>query len=155
MLGGQDRKGLARDATFEFVQPILAFAAAHLDDDVSLAALAAKASLSPFYLHRVFLAAARETPKQFTMRLRLAHAAAKLLMTDDSVLAVALSCGFQSHEVFIRAFRRSFGMAQARIAGAALPSESARRRPGNTPRSCSRLVRVSRFITSTNARRPR
>ena len=44
------------------------------------------------------------------MRLRLAHAAATLLMTDDSVLSVALSCGFQSHEVFIRAFRRSFGM---------------------------------------------
>ncbi len=96
--------------TLESVQPLLAFAAAHLDDDVSLSALAGEAGLSAFHLHRIFLAAAGETPKQFTMRLRLAHAAARLIVTEDSVLSVALCCGFQSHEVFIRAFRRSFGM---------------------------------------------
>jgi AraC family transcriptional regulator len=33
-----------------------------------------------------------------------------LLASEDSVLDVALSCGFQSHEVFCRAFRRRFGM---------------------------------------------
>ena len=110
MLDGRYAKGLARSATFASVQPLLAYAAANLDDDVSLTALAGKASLSAFYLHRIFSAAVGETPKQFTMRLRLGHAAARLLMTDDSVLSVALSCGFQSHEVFVRAFRRSFGM---------------------------------------------
>jgi effector-binding domain-containing protein len=31
-----------------------------------------------------------------------------LLTTQDSVLEVALSCGFQSHEAFCRAFRRRF-----------------------------------------------
>ncbi len=92
------------------VHPLLAFAAAHLDDDVSLAALAGKGGLAAFYLHCIVLAAAGETPKQFTLRLRLAHAAARLLVTEDSVFIVALCCGFQSHEVFIRAFRRSFGM---------------------------------------------
>jgi AraC family transcriptional regulator len=91
------------------VQPVLAFAAAHLDEDVSLAALAAQAGLSPFHLHRVFTSAAGETPKQFTLRLRLGRAAAMLLIGDDSVLDVALSCGFQSHEAFCRAFRRRFG----------------------------------------------
>jgi AraC family transcriptional regulator len=110
MLDGRYAQGLARSATFASVQPLLAYAAANLDDDVSLTALAGKASLSEFYLHRIFSAAVGETPKQFTMRLRLGHAAARLLMTDDSVLSVALSCGFQSHEVFVRAFRRSFGM---------------------------------------------
>ena len=110
MLDGRYAKDLARGATFASVQPLLAYAAANLDDDVSLTALAGKAGLSAFYLHRIFSAAVGETPKQFTMRLRLGQAAATLLMTDDSVLSVALSCGFQSHEVFIRAFRRSFGM---------------------------------------------
>jgi len=66
--------------------------------------------LSAFHLHRVFSAAAGETPKQFTLRLRLGRAAAMLLTTGDAVLNVALSCGFQSHETFCRAFRRSFGM---------------------------------------------
>jgi AraC family transcriptional regulator len=92
------------------VQPVMAFAAAHLDEDVSLAALAGQAGLSAFHLHRVFSAAAGETPKQFTLRLRLARAAALLLTTGDSVLDVALDCGFQTHEAFCRAFRKHFEM---------------------------------------------
>ncbi len=92
------------------VQPVLAFAAAHLDEDVSLASLAAQAGLSVFHFHRVFSAAAGETPKQFTLRLRLGRAAAMLLTTDHSVLDVALACGFQSHEAFCRAFRKRLGL---------------------------------------------
>ena len=110
MLDGRYAKDLAQGETFASVQPLLAYAAAHLDDDVSLTVLAGEADLSAFYLHRIFSAAVGETHKQFTMRLRLGQAAAMLLMTDDTVLSIALSCGFQSHEVFIRAFRRSFGM---------------------------------------------
>jgi len=92
------------------IQPVLAFAAAHLDEDLSLTALAGRAGLSPFHLHRVFSAVAGETPKQFTLRLRLERAAILLLTGEQSVLNVALSCGFQSHEAFCRAFRRRFGM---------------------------------------------
>jgi AraC family transcriptional regulator len=92
------------------VQPVIAFAAAHLDEDLSLTALASQAGLSAFHLHRVFSAAAGETPKQFTLRLRLSRAAAMLLTTGDSVLDIALACGFQSHEAFCRAFRKRFGI---------------------------------------------
>jgi AraC family transcriptional regulator len=92
------------------VQPALAFAARHLDEDLSLDALADRAGLSAGHLHRVFAAAAGETPKQFTLRLRLGRAAALLLSGRQAVLDIALACGFQSHEVFCRAFRRRFGM---------------------------------------------
>src|SRR5580693_8049684 len=92
------------------IQPVVAYAAGHLDQDVSLAALAGQAGLSAFHLHRVFSAAAGETPKQFTLRLRLARASAMLLTTGDSVLDIALECGFRSHEAFCRAFRRRFRM---------------------------------------------
>jgi AraC family transcriptional regulator len=92
------------------VQPVLAFAAAHLDEDLSLETLAAQAGLSVFHLHRVFSAAAGETPKRFTLRLRLGRAAVMLLTSKESVLDVALACGFQTHESFCRAFRRRFGM---------------------------------------------
>src|SRR5690348_3815261 len=53
------------------IQPVLAYAAAHLDGDVSLAALARQAGKSPFHLHRVLAAFIGETPKQLTLRLRL------------------------------------------------------------------------------------
>jgi AraC family transcriptional regulator len=88
----------------------LAFAAARPDEDLPLAALAVQAGLSPFHLHRMFSAVAGETPKQYTLRLRVSRGAALLLTSDQSVLDVALSCGFQSHEAFTRAFRRRFGM---------------------------------------------
>jgi len=96
---------------FDKIQPVLAHAATHLDEDVSLETLARHAGLSPFHLQRIFAVTTGETPKQLTQRLRLGRAAVMLLTTDDSILNVALSCGFQSHEVFIRAFRRRFGMA--------------------------------------------
>jgi AraC family transcriptional regulator len=93
------------------VQPLFAYAAGHLDQDLSLEALADQAGMSAFHLHRVFSAAAGETPKRFTLRLRLGRAAAMLLTTPDSVLDIALACGFQSHEAFTRAFRKRFGIA--------------------------------------------
>jgi len=92
------------------IQPALAYAARHLDEDVSLGALAEQTGLSAFHLQRVFAETVGESPKQLTLRLRLERAAALLLTGDDSVLDVALECGFQSHEVFIRAFRKRFGM---------------------------------------------
>lgn len=97
-------------APFRKVQPVLAYAAGHLDEDVSLAALAAESGLSRFHLQRIFAATIGESPKQITLRLRLERAAAMLLASDDTVLDIALACGFQSHEVFTRAFRRRFGM---------------------------------------------
>jgi len=99
---------------FKKVQPVVAYAARHLEDDLSLEALAQQAGLSPFHLHRGFTATSGETPKQLTLRLRLERAAVLLLTTRDSVLDIALACGFQSHEVFTRTFRRHFELAPTR-----------------------------------------
>lgn len=80
-----------------------------LDGDVSLEALATSAGWSPFHFHRAFRRVTGETPKQYTLRLRLERAAARLAAGRDPVLAVAAAEGFASHEVFTRAFRRRFG----------------------------------------------
>jgi len=80
-----------------------------LDDDVSLETLASRAGWSTFHFHRAFRTVVGETPKQYTLRLRLERAAARLLSTGDPVLSIATSAGFASHEVFTRAFRRRFG----------------------------------------------
>jgi AraC family transcriptional regulator len=82
--------------------------------------IAARAGWSPFHLHRAFRAVVGETPKQFIQRLRLERAAARLLLNDDSVLSVAGDAGFNSHEVFTRAFRRHFGRTPIAYRAAAL-----------------------------------
>jgi len=92
------------------IRSIMAFAARHPDADLSLAALSRRASCSPFHLHRLFGATAHETVKQFTLRLRLDRAAVNLAGSRESILRIALACGFRSHETFTRAFLQRFGM---------------------------------------------
>lgn len=82
--------------------------AANLGDDLGLAALARRASLSPAHLQRVFKAAIGETPKAYVLRLRIERAAFCLLIHESTVSQVAADCGFRSAETFIRAFRRRF-----------------------------------------------
>jgi AraC family transcriptional regulator len=89
---------------------MMGYAAAHLDADLSLAALSARAGLSRFRVQRLFAATAGETAKQYAVRLRLERAAALLLASREPVLHVALACGFAGHETFCRAFRRRFGL---------------------------------------------
>jgi AraC family transcriptional regulator len=102
--------GSATKRGFRKVQPLLSYAATHLDEDLSLAAIGARARLSPFHVQRLFAGVAGETLKQFTARLRLERAAAMLLTSSHSVLSVALACGFRSHETFTRLFHSRFGV---------------------------------------------
>ena len=80
-----------------------------LGSAVSLDAVARLSGRSRFQFHREFRRIAGETLKQFTLRLQLERAAAQLMATEDEVRAIALTNGFASHEVFVRAFRRRFG----------------------------------------------
>ena len=119
-----------------------------LDADVSLDALSAHAGWSPFHLHRAFTRMVGETPKQYTLRLRLEGAAAKLLASDDSVLEVALASGFSSHEVFTRAFRRHFGRTPAEyrvtaLAGASPAVRARHRAITSTTGPCVSLFHLS------------
>lgn len=79
-----------------------------LVQDLSLQRLSRRAGWSPFHFHRIFCDLVGETPKQYTLRLRLDRAASRLLTTDAPVLQIALDSGFRSPEVFTRAFVRHF-----------------------------------------------
>jgi AraC family transcriptional regulator len=100
----------------------------HLDEDVSLKALAEKAGWSPSHFQRKFKQVVGETPKQYTLRLRLERAAARLASRDASVFAIAAAEGFASHEVFLRAFRRRFSCTPSEYRDAAFSPMAARAR---------------------------
>lgn len=93
---------------WETLVPLLVHIQANLDGDLSLRALGCKAGLSAFHLHRLFKDAVGETPKTYTLRLRLERAAFRLTLHEASLLDLALECGFRNHESFTRAFRRRF-----------------------------------------------
>jgi AraC family transcriptional regulator len=116
------------------------------DGDVSLASLSARAGWSRFHLQRRFRKFAGETPKQFAQRVRLDRAAAELLATRATILAIALDAGFAGPEVFARAFRRRFGRSprEFRQAVRLEPGHAARHRAiVRSVSPCLGLYRVS------------
>jgi AraC-like DNA-binding protein/effector-binding domain-containing protein len=120
------------------IRPLVRFASRHLDRDLSLAALAERAGLSPFHLQRLFRDFAGESAKQYALRLRLDQAASRLVGGTESVLAIALSTGFRNHETFSRAFRRRFA-----ITPIAYRKRSKARGPG-APRATDHIAWIRR-----------
>lgn len=93
----------------------LEYAREHLDENPSLAELAAAAAFSPYHFHRIFAAIVGETPAEHIRRLRLEKAANTLLYKPDApVTRVALDCGFATPSAFSRDFKSRFGVSPQR-----------------------------------------
>lgn len=82
---------------------------AHLDSDLTLAALAAQTGLSPYHFARRFRTTTGTSPHQFVLRQRLAHAATLLRGGDHALAEIALASGFADQSHFTQAFKRWCG----------------------------------------------
>ncbi|WP_447956041.1 GlxA family transcriptional regulator [Vreelandella sp. EE7] len=82
---------------------------ANLEHPLSVAEIAAQASISWRQLQRLFEQELGQSPRQFYLTLRLARAHQLLRETRRSVIDIALACGFTSASSFSRAFRQRFG----------------------------------------------
>jgi transcriptional regulator GlxA family with amidase domain len=82
----------------------------HLNEDLSVEALAAKACLCPRHFSRRFKIEFGTTPADFAERLRLDEARRRLSIGDNSVENVGTSLGFKSSDAFRRAFERRLGI---------------------------------------------
>jgi len=87
---------------------------AHLADDLSLAALAAVACLSPSRFIHSFKAATSISPWAWVTRLKITRAQELLRNTDHPLAQIALACGFTSQSHFTNAFKRATGLAPSR-----------------------------------------
>jgi transcriptional regulator GlxA family with amidase domain len=83
---------------------------AHLDEDLSVAALAERASMSPRNFARAFRREIGATPAAYVEWLRVESARARLQSSDSPVEAVARECGFGTVETLRRAFQRRVGV---------------------------------------------
>jgi AraC family transcriptional regulator len=80
------------------------------DTGLGLAALAAESGYSRAHFLRMFRAATGKTPHQMLLEVRIAHARERLETTADSVLDIALACGFSSHSHLTTVFRQLVGV---------------------------------------------
>ncbi|SRR6266404_5051447 len=109
----------------------------HLNENLSVEALATKACLCPRHFRRRFKTEFGSTPSDFVERLRLDEARRRLSVGDNTVENVGTSVGFKSADAFRRAFERRLGInpsdyRQRFATGANLSSLPRRRRALNT-----------------------
>lgn len=82
----------------------------HLTEQLDLTEIAARSGYSLSHFYRVFPAITGFSLKEFVRNKRLALAARRLTGTRDRILDIALECGFDSQEVFTRAFSALYGL---------------------------------------------
>jgi AraC-like DNA-binding protein len=80
------------------------------EESVKSDGFAAQAFLSRSHFDRVIRATAGEPPATFRRRLLLERAAFQLATSRTGILEIALEAGYSSHEAFVRAFRRAYGV---------------------------------------------
>jgi transcriptional regulator GlxA family with amidase domain len=103
----------AQQATRPALRELQAWIAGHLDQDLSVAALAAEAGLSERSFARAFRAEIGQTPAAYVETLRIERARALLEDGAESLEAVTRATGFTSPEVLRRAFHRRVGVSPA------------------------------------------
>ncbi len=99
-----------RTSNRETIERAIAYIKENLTADLSLEALAARASFSPVHFHNCFKRSTGRTLRSFVEEERLARAVNLLIGTDMTLAEIAYECGFSSQSYFSYAFRRKMGM---------------------------------------------
>jgi AraC family transcriptional regulator len=84
------------------------FIEAHLKEPLTVSEIAEAAVYSVYYFCRVFNQAVHHSPYDYVMRRKLSESARDLAVTDRRIIDVAFDYGFNSPEIFSRAFKRMF-----------------------------------------------
>jgi AraC family transcriptional regulator of arabinose operon len=93
------------------IQVVLDFLNANLHRRIRLADLAEAAKLSPSRLSHLFKTEMGLSPGKYLMRLRMQKASNLLATTRLSVKQIMAMAGYDDKSLFVRHFRRSFGLA--------------------------------------------
>lgn len=100
----------AQESASRRLRELVAWIGTHLGEDLSVAALAERASMSPRHFARAFAAETGCTPARFVERARVTAAAEFLLRTQWTQERIAQRTGFGSVDALQRAFVRRLGV---------------------------------------------
>jgi AraC family transcriptional regulator len=82
----------------------------HLDQDIKLSDLAQISKMSQAHFSRLFKQSTGSSPYQYLLQQRVERAKQLLMSTDQSLVEIALACGFSSHSHFTSQFRKITGV---------------------------------------------
>lgn len=90
----------------EYLKPVFEYINENYTKQISLEEMADKANLSPKYFCRVFREVMHYTPFEYLNSFRINCACDKLRNTNEKIINVAYSCGFNDFSYFIKTFKR-------------------------------------------------
>jgi AraC family transcriptional regulator len=96
--------------TLSAIGEALAFIDTHLQEEISVADMAAAAGYSLYHFTRTFNRCVHHTPYDYLMRRRLSEAARRLAGGRVRITDLALEYRFHNIETFSRGFKRMFGL---------------------------------------------
>lgn len=96
-------------STLAAVKKGIAFIEANLQANIGVSDVAGAVSYSQFYFSREFSKQTHISVYDYILRRKISEAYKHLFATDIKIVDLAFRYGFQSHEVFTRAFRKMFG----------------------------------------------
>lgn len=94
----------------ESISKAIAYIEAHLQEPLSVEDIARAAALSPFYFQRGFSMLCDMSVGEYIRRRRLSQAGLAVLMSERSILDIALDYGYDSADGFTKAFTRFHGL---------------------------------------------
>ena len=92
-------------STQRIIQNSIAYMEQHLEEQLTLAEIAAHAGFSPYHFHRLFRKEVGMNIADYLRKRRLCYAAQLLLHTEAAIIDISLHCHFESQESFTRAFK--------------------------------------------------
>lgn len=101
-------------STQRIIQKSIAYMEQHLEEQLTLADIAAHAGFSPYHFHRLFRKEVGMNIADYLRKRRLCYAAQLLLHSEAAIIDISLHCHFESQESFTRAFKKLYGMPPGR-----------------------------------------
>src|SRR6266567_3518429 len=89
---------------------VVDFVQAHLDQNLSLEALAEQTGFSPYHFARLFRQTTGTSPHQFVLRQRVERAQLLLKERDVPLAQIAAACGFTDQSHLTQVFKRHVGL---------------------------------------------
>jgi len=100
---------------YQQIQQAIEFIETHLQEELPITDIAAKACFSAFHFQRMFQLISGFSVHEYIRKRRLSEAAKLLKETDLNILEIALTFQYSSQEAFTRAFTSCFGLTPAKF----------------------------------------
>lgn len=90
------------------IEAVIAYIEAHLNENLDLDAVAHAACYSKYHLHRMFTDTTGITLHDYIQRRKLTEAAKLLVFSDNPIIEIALTAGYESQQAFTSIFKSMY-----------------------------------------------